>query len=633
MCLSGTLNGLRRAVVLATVTLALSAPSGAWAAHTVTVHECGQNANNAFAPIGNAPTQFESFCPGSPGVLFAGVVGPYAAQTFGGYEVSAPAGTSFLYLTLNADTSVGDGSDGSQFIVDGVNTASQFERLFVCGYSQIACSADQIHVTPSSLLEFHVILYCARWSGCPSSPGPSLHIDDATLVIEDENPPAIASKAGPVWTQGIWHHATDILGGAIGNGAEGIGNVTATLDGVATPVNPSCDYTQLRVCPDATLSTPLNGATDGSHHLTINATTAPGITATLYDDPNYLVDSNPPTAPLNVTLDSPGSAYSPAPNRNLTWTNPSGQVAPITHAVIHVCRVDSGQCRDQTADGSDVQQATITPWAGGGVYRLTVALEDAAGNINDTPGGGQSAPVILRYDQRPPSTLVASVRPFRTNCHRAAPHRHRPHACSVRAIPGRSIQRVGFRRPTTIYASLSDAAGHPLAQAALLISQRVRGRSTFSSVASATTDAAGQLRYRVSPGPSRILRLAYPGSDALKPAFADIDLRVPAYSTFHTNRGVAHIGQPITFSGRLLGGYIPPGGKSIQLEGVDRGQLVPVSRDLHTDPSGRWRFTYAFHYQVGSIYTYPFRLSIPADPFYAYLGSATHALGVTILNP
>jgi len=95
----------------------------------------------------------------------------------------------------------------------------------------------------------------------------------------------------------------------------------------------------------------------------------------------------------------------------------------------------------------------------------------------------------------------------------------------------------------------------------------------------------------------------------------------------------AHIGQRIIFSGRLLGGHIPKAGKSLLIEGVDRGLLVPVSRGLRTDRRGHWRFAYVFHNQTGAAYTYAFHLAIPFDSVYPYLPAATHALPVTILNP
>ncbi len=641
---------LRRVVGLAVLVAALGAPAAALGDHTVTVTVCEpSSANHALSPtaFGGAPLQFQSFCPGGP--LNAALGGPYAPGAGGGYQAYAPPGTSFKSVILDTDTTVTSGPDGSQFILDGINTSNQFGQIYACGVAPSACPSGSINLQAARLLEFRVLLYCASSGGCRPIFGPGFHIYAGQLVIQDENPPRIVSKAGPVWSPGIWHHASDLLDGVIGNGAEGIQSVTATLDATPTTITTACDNSQLRVCPDATPNNALAAATDGTHHLTITATTAAGITTTLYDDPKYSVDSTPPTPALGVTLDPPGERYAPAASRTLSWTNPGGQVSPITHAVVHVCRVDTGQCRDQTADSTNVQQATITPWGGGGAYRLSVVLQDQAGNINPA---AQSAPVLLRYDQRPYSVFAVSTRGLiARSCHRAkrpprharratlakARHHKRPTrrlVCRVRLRHPRHNLRVRNGHHAAILGVLTDATGLPLANQPIAVSQQLRGPGqVFSAVATTTTDANGFMRFVAAPGPSRTLSFAFAGNDGIKAAVSNVNLRVPAFSTFHVEPQVAHVGQRIVFAGRLLGGHIPKAGKSLLIEGLDRGRLVPVSRGLRTDRRGHWRFAYVFHNQTGAAYTYAFHLAIPFDSVYPYLPAATHALPVTILNP
>jgi len=640
-----------RLLCLLALTAALAATgAGTASAATVTTTICGGAPDHVFAPYSEYNRYGSTDCQ-------AGGSGPSSQLTItgndvpaglaGGFKVDALPGTAFVDYHIASFGPTNTTYAGWQEVIDGLGVGGDYQTHYRCGYQepQPYCAVPtNTYANGAGARQLRILLFCARAPYCPGTE--YVVVYGAVLVIEDDHGAGLFDQSGAVLSRGIWHHASDKLIGRVSNGAEGITNVTATLDGTSTTTTTACDYHALRVCPDAGLNTTLDGATDGNHHLTITATTAAGIVTTLYDDPTYAVDSTPPTAPLNVTLDAPGERYAPAASRTLSWTNPTGQVSPITHAVVHVCRVDSGQCRDQTADGNNIQQATITPWGGGGVYRLTLVLQDQAGNINDGPGG-ESAPVMLRFDQRPYSALIASATPLGTVCHRVrlghrrarpltARHR-RFRACHLVAHRARRVVRVRFGARIRVYAALTDAGGHPLGHQPIQVVQQVRGpATTFTAVGAATTDAAGQLTYRVDPGPSRTLRLVYPGSDAIKASVGDINIRVPAHSSFHVDRGTAHLHQPVVFSGQVKGGPIPEGGVAVQLEGRDyRTGWIPVSPagKLRTDRSGHWHYTFAAQRQSGPRFTYPFRLAILADPRFPYLPSTTKPKLVTILNP
>ncbi len=640
-----------RLLCLLALTAALAATgAGTASAATVTTTICGGAPDHVFAPYSEYNRYGSTDCQ-------AGGSGPSSQLTItgndvpaglaGGFKVDALPGTAFVDYHIASFGPTNTTYAGWQEVIDGLGVGGDYQTHYRCGYQepQPYCAVPtNTYANGAGARQLRILLFCARAPYCPGTE--YVVVYGAVLVIEDDHGAGLFDQSGAVLSRGIWHHASDKLIGRVSNGAEGITNVTATLDGTSTTTTTACDYHALRVCPDAGLNTTLDGATDGNHHLTITATTAAGIVTTLYDDPTYAVDSTPPTAPLNVTLDAPGERYAPAASRTLSWTNPTGQVSPITHAVVHVCRVDNGQCRDQTADGTNVQQATITPWGGGGVYRLTLVLQDQAGNINDGPGG-ESAPVMLRFDQRPYSALIASATPLGTVCHRVrlghrrarpltARHR-RFRACHLVAHRARRVVRVRFGARIRVYAALTDAGGHPLGHQPIQVVQQVRGpATTFTAVGAATTDAAGQLTYRVDPGPSRTLRLVYPGSDAIKASVGDINIRVPAHSSFHVDRGTAHLHQPVVFSGQVKGGPIPEGGVAVQLEGRDyRTGWIPVSPagKPRTDRSGHWHYTFAAQRQSGPRFTYPFRLAILADPRFPYLPSTTKPKLVTILNP
>jgi len=605
----------------------LAAGSAAAQAATVTTTVCNGAPNHAFAQFNEALGNYQlTDCqqpafPNAQDIHGVNVGGGRAA----GFKVDALPGTAFVDYHIASYGPDGSHSSWVQ-VIDGLGVGGNYQVHYACGRPTNCAVPHDTYAFGAVARQLRVLLYCNQNPACAGSA--DVVVYGAVLVIEDDNPARLLAHSGAVFARGSWHHASDGLAATIGNGAEGIKNVTVTLDGSSTPTDPACDYHSIRICPDVGLNGPLGGVTDGNHHLTITATTATGVVTTLYDDPLYSVDSTPPAAALNVALDAPGERYAPAATRTLSWTNPPGQVAPITHAVIHVCRVDSGQCRDQTADGTNVSQATITPWGGGGVYRLSVVLEDAAGNINPA---AQSAPVLLRYDQRPYSVLVVSTRGLiRRSCHRAPRARHATVARRRRHGRPNLVCRILTRHPrrnlsvrvghhSTIYAALADTAGHPLANQPIEVSQQVRGPGQlFASVGQTSTDANGLLSYRAAPGPSRTLSFAFPGTDGIKAAVADVNIRVTPKLSIRAAKGRLANCQTERFAGRLVGPPYPAGGKLllVQTYASNHHQWVPIGT-VRSNGLGHWRFAYTYKvtYQT-SLYRY--RVVSPVDGIYPY---------------
>jgi hypothetical protein len=79
---------------------------------------------------------------------------------------------------------------------------------------------------------------------------------------------------------------------------------------------------------------------------------------------------------------------------DVTWTNPDGQVAPISRAHYRVCPVFGGSCTQQATSGADnIASLAGLQVPGQGAWTLTVWLEDAAGNLSST----NTASVLLHY--------------------------------------------------------------------------------------------------------------------------------------------------------------------------------------------------------------------------------------------
>ena len=87
-------------------------------------------------------------------------------------------------------------------------------------------------------------------------------------------------------------------------------------------------------------------------------------------------------------------------------------------------------------------------------------------------------------------------------------------------------------------------------------------------------------------------------------------------STIKALAAKAKNGQWVRFTGRVIGGWLPPAGYPLTLEGYNpiKKKWIPVAaRGLKADAkTGRWAASYHFTATTGKV-TYKFRLSMPGN--------------------
>jgi hypothetical protein len=152
--------------------------------------------------------------------------------------------------------------------------------------------------------------------------------------------------------------------------------------------------------------------------------------------------------------------------------------------------------------------------------------------------------------------------------------------------------------------------------------------ATWTPVATVMTSRSGEFSYLASPGEARTIRFRYPGTNTIRPANADVPLRVAALTTFHVNRHALRNGQTAHFSGQLQGGAVPAGGKLVELQ-VRLHRHWQTFATARSDPGGHWRFDYSFGATAGHV-TYVFRAVVPPEATYPYDGGASHGAKVTV---
>ncbi len=191
----------------------------------------------------------------------------------------------------------------------------------------------------------------------------------------------------------------------------------------------------------------------------------------------------------------------------------------------------------------------------------------------------------------------------------------------------RTLLTSAFGHRHVVRGRLTTAAGGPIADARLdLLSRTTAVNARSLPKRGPVTGADGRFSVTLpSNVSSRDLTLRYRShvADTIPVASSALRLRVRAGVRLRVSPHVARRGGTVRFSGRLLGGPVPRGGKLIVL--MVRGRTGPWLRFnvVRTDRRGRFRAAYRFK-QPGAA-RYRFRALSLAEAAYPYLAGGSNA--------
>ena len=130
-------------------------------------------------------------------------------------------------------------------------------------------------------------------------------------------------------------------------------------------------------------------------------------------------------------------------------------------------------------------------------------------------------------------------------------------------------------------------------------------------------DAAGRFTYRVPAGPSRTLRFAQRVGGQLTYACSKpLVVNVKARATLKASPRTLRSGHRVRFSGKLLHGYVPAGGKLIELQAYERGRWRSITT-LRTNAHGAFSYRYRFSFRASGT-TFPVRVRVRHDASYPF---------------
>lgn len=249
-----------------------------------------------------------------------------------------------------------------------------------------------------------------------------------------------------------------------------------------------------------------------------------------------------------------------------------------------------------------------------GQHHLVVSVIDAAGN----------AATVLDRNVTVENPLPPGG-PNGTNASAQA-------ALSVRwtATPGERLGS-GYGHAETILGRLTGPDGIPIVAAQLTVFSRAEyaGAQT-AAMTGVRTDSNGRFTLRLpSDSASRTLSFQYSARFGSPPVVSKtLTLNVRAGVSLHIAPRTAHVGSSIHFSGRLLGGPIPKGGKLVVLEARSPGGPWLEFNVIRSDAHGRFRASYRFKFAGPA--RYQFRALCEAEADYPFATGASHV--VTVLE-
>jgi hypothetical protein len=421
---------------LATATVAAPAPAfaGTYDVRSCTVDPTASTPvrpsenDDAWQFNTNDSSHLESLneCPATAGSTVDGLIaqpkfdsGGAALGRFAEWHFDAPTGTTLARVRLwraagkrtndwrlYTRTADGQSLSGSDCVVD---------TDFTC---DVAGTGDWTVSTSSVRVGFE----CVEAGACTT--GHSLRevwtaIRSALVTVNDTTAPTASGATGSLFAGG-YVRGTVSAGVSSASDSTGIRALEVRADGgrvVGRSADRACDYSRRAPCPalatPETFSFDSRMIGDGTHTVQVGVLDT-GENFAAAGTKTVTVDNTAPGAPAPTTATT---LTATAPAAGIAWSNPSGQVAPITAARVAVCGPVGCTAHTQAPSGA----ATVGLDQGHGRYSVSVSLEDAAGNHQATnrttwvvdypaPATARPASPAIPATPQPPRAALASPR-------------------------------------------------------------------------------------------------------------------------------------------------------------------------------------------------------------------------------
>ncbi len=309
------------------------------------------------------------------------------------------------------------------------------------------------------------------------------------------------------------------------------------------------------------------------------------------------IDTTPPAAPQRLQVAAPDTPRS-SEGFDLRWSDLADDGSPIDAAHYEVLD-GSGHVvvPTQTERGRGVSTiAAIQAPDPSGSSTLRLWLEDQEGN------SGAPATVPLSYE-----------------CARS------PVGGGAHLDASLSADAVSQGQGASFTGALRQSSGAPVTGAPLCVFEQVEGEDARRYLGLAYTDAAGDYRYAVAPGPNRTLRAVYrPGNRRL---VAEAQLKTKVKPTLQARKPVIHNGQVAHLEGQIPG---PRNDDVVIVLQVRQGKGWLAFRRYRTRGGGHFEAAYPFHRTTRPT-TYEFRAQQRESGGYPYMEGDSDPVALKVL--
>lgn len=564
--LEKTMRARRFLSAVATAIVAAVLPAAA-SAGTFDVTACGAapgNVNHSWTATNTSPAtlQTTSVCP--PSGPYGGLAATDVLQSAGApdgasalWTFTAPPGTTITRFRY--DRFVGKSGDDDWIVGGELSNGERFDNCtFAFGSDECTVGASgagngggrDLSGLSTDSISFGVACRATGTGVTTCIDGYSLHdvwaaLYSATVTLLDPSAPTLTGATGVLagssgYRRGMQSATLDAADNS------GIAETSVYVDGVQyEPTSRSCDFTYVRPCSDlSNAAVSLNTATipDGSHSVQLAARDAAGNEARTAPT-TMLFDNTAPPAPTGLAV--VGGPRHTSNDFDVDWTNPSGQVAPLTTVHYELC---SGTCEpQQTAPLTTSLKGLTLPAPG--TWTLRVWLEDAAGNVDASnaatstltyqqpaagggsgggggggTGAGTGQPIVVTPSAPPAPAPAPLATPPVTEPSPVAPAPRRRHSVRLRI---RSAVRHGHT-VRVAGTAIRAASGRLTVTYAQRVHDHIRRQRVTTRLRRGRFHLTIRLRGRVANGGKGIVTVVFPGDRGTRRAMARMRVAVTA---------------------------------------------------------------------------------------------------------
>ena len=200
----------------------------------------------------------------------------------------------------------------------------------------------------------------------------------------------------------------------------------------------------------------------------------------------------------------------------------------------------------------------------------------------------------------------------------------------------RTTRTFAYGRPTVLTGHLQTAQGTALENREIVVTElRGPGARARRLVSNVRTDGHGDFQLPMSAGPTREISVVYEGDNRYRPSKVEhVRMRVRAKVLRFLAPSSVSEDAAIVFSGRIgkLGVKLGKLGKLVELQYL-KGKVWKTIETGRARRRGRFKFDYALRADYTDPVSVTFRLRIPKERKWPYVGGAVSRRQTVIIRP